>query len=279
MSASGGGVPRRFWVGLIGLIVYVLLAAVASDALGDLLGPTPDATAQFAITHLVALPILIAAGIVFAWRSGWWSDVWHEPSVARGRPRRWWWFLVPLLLLVQVALQLSGTQWSQLTVGLVLVVIVGTTLVGVGEELYFRGILIVSLRGGHSEIVVLMVSAIVFGLAHTVTQLWQGLPLPVMLFQIAFLTMDGVLYYAVRRATGLLWVAMLVHGLTDFSLYLQSGGTRDTGFDVAPAAGYIGAVLGLLALLVLVSVIRETIRARRSVARATESSAPGFRAD
>ncbi|NII42439.1 hypothetical protein E9228_003108 [Curtobacterium flaccumfaciens] len=99
--------------------------------------------------------------------------------------------------------------WSEVSAGIIVVVLIGALGVGVGEELYFRGVLVTALRAHHSEFVVLIVSSVVFGLAHVVGFVIAGLPIGLILFQVTFLSMDGALFYAARRATGKLWVPML----------------------------------------------------------------------
>src|SRR5688500_17182248 len=92
-------VPRTVWVALVAAAVYVLLAAGLGNLLDALVDPGSP-TAEFAITHLVPLPIAIAAGLAFARWSGWWHDIWTTPRVTAARPRRLWMLAVPVLMLI-----------------------------------------------------------------------------------------------------------------------------------------------------------------------------------
>ncbi|KQR21379.1 CPBP family intramembrane glutamic endopeptidase [Microbacterium sp. Leaf151] len=96
-----------------------------------------------------------------------------------------------------------------------LIYLIGSLLIGVGEELYFRGIFRVAALGRHGELVALLVTSVAFGLAHTVGYLFNGVPLGATALSVAFLAMDGALFYGVLRATGTLWVPMLLHGIGD----------------------------------------------------------------
>lgn len=69
-------------------------------------------------------------------------------------------------------------------------VLIGSICVGIGEELFFRGILLTALRAHHSEFLALIVSSVLFGIAHVVGYLVAGLPLGLILFQVAFLSMN-----------------------------------------------------------------------------------------
>lgn len=253
-------VPRLIWVGLVAALFYVVVAAGGGLLLDALLGPDPDAVVELALTHLVPLPLAIGAGLLFAWRSGWWHDIWTDPPVRAAPPRRRWMFLVPAALVVQIVLLFVEAPWASLTVPFVLVGLVCYLLVGVGEELFFRGILLESVRAHHGETVTLLVTALAFGAAHSFGSALNGIPPEVIAFQVSVTAMDGVILYAVLRVTGTLWVPILLHGFGDFGRWLASG----DGLDHATGAdGAVQFVLVALSIAVLISVILEDRRARR----------------
>ncbi|WP_248703975.1 CPBP family intramembrane glutamic endopeptidase [Curtobacterium sp. MWU13-2055] len=256
-------VPRLFWIALVACAVYVVMAA----GLGNLLSAAVDGEnhpiADWLAGTWIPVGIMIIVGLYFARRSGWWKDIWHERPVAVGRPRRWWWLAAPLLSLVSTVILFSLVPWSEASAGIIVVVLIGALGVGVGEELYFRGILVTALRAHHSEFVVLIVSSVMFGLAHVVGYLIAGLPLGLILFQVAFISMDGALYYAARRATGRLWAPMLLHGLNDAALFLQTAGRNHEGAEPPATTGVIEIVLIALSVAIAISVLRETLRDRR----------------
>ncbi|WP_439693813.1 CPBP family intramembrane glutamic endopeptidase [Curtobacterium sp. SP.BCo] len=255
-------IPRRSWIAVAACAVYVLMAAGVGNLFSALVDGEHHPVADWLTGTLIPVPIMIIVGLYFAWRSGWWADIWREPSVAVGRPRRWWWLTAPLLSVIATGILYATVPWSELSAGIITVVLVGSICVGIGEELFFRGILLTALRANHSEFFALIVSSVLFGIAHVVGYLVAGLPLGLILFQVAFLSMNGALFYAARRATGKLWAPMVLHGLNDAALFLQTSGRSDQAPDT-PASGFIELALIALSVVISISVLRETIRTRR----------------
>lgn len=88
-------------------------------------------------------------------------------------------------------------------------------LVGVTEELTFRGTLVVWLReAAYSEKTVLVASSALFGLFHLPNILIGGDVLEV-LVQVVATSVLGMSFYALRRASGKLWPCMLLHAAYD----------------------------------------------------------------
>jgi membrane protease YdiL (CAAX protease family) len=260
-------VRPRVWIGLVAVLIYIGFAAGLGNVLGGLAGD--DATAEFALSHLIPLPVAIAAAMAFVRWVGWWQPVWRETPTVRLTPRRWWLVSIPVLALLVPLGQAATIPWHGRAVSFILIAAVATLLVGLGEELVFRGILLVTVRERHGELVTLLVTAVVFALAHVFASVWHDVPPAVIAFQVAVLAMTGVGYYWVRRVTGRLWVAVLLHAFTDFVLYVGSEAgnpaealatTSDAGNPVSVTAQIL---LGIAITASIVSVIREDIRARR----------------
>ncbi|MEL4319259.1 type II CAAX endopeptidase family protein [Leifsonia sp. YIM 134122] len=257
--------PRRFWIGLVAVIVYVLFAAVIGNALVALF-PTGDEGFDFALSHFLPLAVMIVAGVWFVRRAGWTRDVWRTPAAFEARPRRWWMLAFPVLMLAQPLVTLTQVDWTQRTLLTLLLVAISTAMVGFGEELYFRGILRTSLRGHHGETVTLLVTSVLFGFAHVTGSVIAGLSVGFIAFQVTVLIVGGAAYYGVFRATGRLWVGMALHALTDFSLYVSSDSLSTksaTGTDPAPAAVAIQSIVWALTLVLLISCIRQDRSERR----------------
>lgn len=253
-------IPRRLWIGLVAAAVYVAFAA-GGGALIDALGAADaDPVVELALTHLLPLPIAIALGLAFVRWAGWWKDVWTDPPVRRSTPRRLWWWLVPAAIALQPLALVLDVHWSRLTVAFVLVGAIVYLIVGLGEEFFFRGILLESVRARHGETVTLLVTALAFGFAHSFGSLLSGVPLATIAFQVAVTTMDGVLLYAALRVTGTLWVPIVLHALSDYARWLVAPG--DDG-SVSPLAAASQIAMSVLALAVVISVILEDRRSRR----------------
>ncbi len=106
----------------------------------------------------------------------------------------------------------------------------------------------------------LLVTALSFGLAHSLGSSLNGVPISTIAFQVVVTAMDGVLFYAALRVTGTLWAPIMLHGLGDYGRWLAAGDGQDhaTGTDAA-----VQVVLIALATATLVSVLREDRRSAR----------------
>ncbi|WP_157429221.1 CPBP family intramembrane glutamic endopeptidase, partial [Agromyces salentinus] len=247
------------------VLVYVLVAGGAANLLTAWFSTDSD-LADFALGHFPPLILLIAAGIVFVRFSGWSRYVWRTPASFETRPRRWWMLAFPVLLLAQSIILLTLVPWAGWDVGAVLVVAAGTALVGIGEELYFRGILRASLRSHHGETLALVVTSLLFGLGHSLGSVMNGLDGGFIVFQVGVTALDGAILYGAFRATGRLWVPMVLHAFSDFTLYLANNDLADkTGSEIStsPANTAIESVLWVLAIVLLISCIRQDLRTRR----------------
>ena len=145
-------------------------------------------------------------------------------------------------------------------------VLVVNILVGVGEELYFRGILRASLRAHHGETLTLIVTSLMFGAARALSSVLAGVPIGFLVFQVSVAAATGAVLYGAFRATGRLWVAMALHALTDFSLRISSGDLSSrSADDLTPPPVTVATqfILWAFALVLLISCIRQDVRAHR----------------
>jgi membrane protease YdiL (CAAX protease family) len=257
-------IPKRIWVGLAAVAFYVLLAAVGGNLLSAF--AHGDETLDFVLSHYVTVPVLIVIGLLFTRQAGWTVEAWTAPSPFTER-RRWWLLAIPIVLLVQLIGLLLEVTWSEQTVSVVLIYLVGSLFIGFGEELYFRGILRVSVLGHHREITALLITSFAFGFAHSVGYLFDGMGLASILFDTLYLAVDGALFYGAFRATGKLWVAIVLHGLGDFARFLQSG-DNDSG-RAEQIGGHVISSLSVfltaaLAIALVVSIARQDRKTRRA---------------
>ncbi len=264
------GRPRSVWLALAAVAVYVLLAGGLGNLLGGLV--TDDqAAAQFALGHFIPLAIAIALMLLFLRWTGWGRDVWYEAPTPTLMPRRWWLVSIPVLVVLLPIAQLSDIPWASRSAGFVLIVAAGTLMVGFGEELVIRGILLTAVRARHGEFVTLLATSVVFALAHIPSNVIAGVPLGAIAFQVTFLAAAGASYYWVRRVTGRLWVAMVIHAFTDWVLYLGSGtGTpnasipHDHSGPAEPFPVTVQILLLIASAIGVISVVREDRRRKRA---------------
>jgi membrane protease YdiL (CAAX protease family) len=170
-----------------------VLETFAGDAAATWRGPI--AWSIYAI--LAVLPVAVL---------GWW----RETGLTRlGRPGAWPLLFLPLLAglpFVLVGFNLSGDLVIPL-------IIVGTTLIALNEEVFFRGVLLEMLRplGWRRAITI---TAALFGSAHALNLL-SGANLPFTVLQVVATTAGGVTLAAIRVRTGSLWPLIVVHALLD----------------------------------------------------------------
>lgn len=256
--ASAARPPLRptVLVGLGVVVAYAALVAVDDVLPGGGDGEIDDPTVAFLRTHVLPLTIIALLLVVFVRRAGWWSPVWRETTAQR--VPRWWWAF-PAVYVLLIAGNLSQVDWGQAP-GHLLVLAVGTFLVGLTEELALRGVLLTGARGSWSELPAFFLTCLVFGALHTLN-LIHGAPLGPTFLQVAVTSFLGVIYYAARRAAGGLWLAVVLHFLADFALY--AAGYSDTSSGNPPAWGALALpLLAVLSIPLIVSIAREGRRAR-----------------
>ena len=138
---------------------------------------------------------------------------------------------------------------------LLLAILATGVLVGLAEELVFRGIVLRCLRtGNRPESSAALWTALGFGLFH-LPNIFMGTGLAG-LSQIVLAAITGYALYLFRRWHGLLWMAMVAHGTWDISAFLVG----DYGKDVA--AGAALALNLVLAAACVVALIRSLRRDR-----------------
>jgi membrane protease YdiL (CAAX protease family) len=127
-------------------------------------------------------------------------------------------------------------------------------LVGFTEELTTRGLLLTALRSRLSEVWVWFLTSALFALMHLMNALSGQAILPT-LQQVGAAFLGGTIFYILRRTTGSLIWAMVLHGLWDFSTFAVAHGAP------GPSAGF-GSILyliaGVLALASVAFVVRGT---------------------
>jgi membrane protease YdiL (CAAX protease family) len=121
------------------------------------------------------------------------------------------WPLLFLPLLATVPFVVVGFNLSSDLV--VPLIVVGTALIALNEEVFFRGVLLEMLRplGWRRAITS---TAALFGAAHALNLL-SGANVPFTILQVLATTAGGVTLAAIRIRTGSLWPLIVVHALLD----------------------------------------------------------------
>lgn len=227
------------WPALLGVIVLWVVASLAGALLGRLLtGPEDDglSSVPLALGH-DALPAVfgVAVAVIVIARLRWWQPVLRDFR----RARAWAW-VFPVGVVAAGALL---TDWSRLTsngIGLLVSLVVTVILVAASEELAFRGIVLVAMRGRYAEFMAALITTLLFGAAHLLAggfaNIGQGI----------FTLFAGYLFYVTRRVTGLLIGAIALHAWWDLAVF-----SHDLGPGSGEAPLFFEASLLLTALFVI----------------------------
>lgn len=225
-----------------GYLVVVVVYLAILQGLGFLLTAGTDtkyasAASADGLWRAITVPVAVSLVLTVALVSylGWW-----RPALRDERPVRRWTIAIVVLMAVGIVL---GTNYAGLAdrgLGLTLLLLASTLMVGFTEELMFRGLGITVFRSnGFTEGKVALWTCVIFGLAHATNLFGEG---PKAFAQVLVTAAAGYFFYVIRRRTGGLLVPALVHGLWDFSLISAS---------VEPGKVYPGTFAPILVLVVV----------------------------
>lgn len=217
-----GGWWRALLV-VAGYAVVYQLAPFAFLPLFQTLGDTNVFATPGGVFVALGLPVVIGSAILlaFAWSLGWLP---RPLFTAQPVERSWWMWIALAVVMLPILLRLVGIDYGAYGPGVVAVAFASGLFIGLSEELLFRGLAVNLLRrGGYSEWVVAALSSLMFAAMHAVN-VFTGQSLNTVLGTVAYTFVFGVLMYLVMRVTGNLIWAVLLHGLTDPSTFLATGG-------------------------------------------------------
>lgn len=194
------------WIGLVALVPGD--DGVDYPDLGTLGTPW---VRQFVIPLLVVLVFQV----VVITKLGWWKSVLREPS----RTTRRWLVVFPVVVFVLGLTRFlsdgfAGDAGASYLIGCV----VTLTLVGVTEEITFRGIQHVGARRIFSrEWQAVVFASVLFGLFHT-PNIVIGAEVGHALTQTVVTAVIGMAFYCLRRVSGSLIPCIVLHAVYDFLL-------------------------------------------------------------
>ncbi|MFG6503018.1 CPBP family intramembrane glutamic endopeptidase [Microbacterium sp. P05] len=241
-------VTPRVWMGLAIWAAYVVIIVVVTLLSGvpfPDIGTSADSTWRGAVMDLAvgAAFLIIVASIL-----GWWRPALFE----RHRSHHKWPIFVPIIMALAAVLNLVNTDWSQFDTSFLLSLIALGVLVGFSEEMMARGLVLTAFRARLGEGWVWFLTSALFGLMHLVNAV-LGAPLGSSIAQAALAFASGTAFYILRRVTGSLIWAMVLHGLWDVSVFAV--GHAPLG---APLGAFLGPVVGVLSLATVYWVIKGT---------------------
>lgn len=262
-----------FWRLLALLVVYfaVYLGAgqVAGKLRGEPEGELLDSVSNvfFALTFgLIVGAVLLTVLVAYL---GWGKELYGRQPVYRS----WWMWLGPLIAAVPIVLRVLDIDWGGPALSVVLLVMASGLMIGYVEELLFRGIAVKMLRSsGQREFSVALISSLLFAVSHSVNAL-QGQALTTVGSTVLYTFAFGALMYLTMRSFGFLLAAMIMHGLTDPTAVLATGGI-DTVSEAAPAG--LAALNGGFTFFVLIPlgiVLLLCVRGKAGQVKAGDSTA------
>ena len=164
---------------------------------------------------VIPLLVVLAFQVVVITKLGWWKSVLREPS----RTTRRWLVVFPVVVFVLGLTRFlsdgfAGDAGSSYLIGC----IVTMTLVGLTEEITFRGIQQVGARRVFTrEWQAVVFASVLFGLFHT-PNIVIGAEVGDALRQTVFTAIIGTAFYCLRRVSGSLIPCIVLHAVYDFLL-------------------------------------------------------------
>ncbi|WP_353813566.1 CPBP family intramembrane glutamic endopeptidase [Agromyces sp. SYSU T00266] len=250
-----------WWKALAFVVVYLAAYQFLPLLASPLVSGAIDRENVFATPESVfvalAFPLVVGSVLLvaFALTVRWLPSPLFARQPVRGR---WWMWIAVVLVLIPVVLRALGTDYGRYSVPVILMVFATGALVGFSEELLTRGVAVVLLRrAGYNEWVVAALSALLFAALHS-ANFFTGQDAGTVSFTIFYTFCFGILMYLVMRATGSIVWAMILHGLTDPTTMLASGGVDELNSGttnvfiglVSPATVLL--MVGALVLLVFI---------------------------
>lgn len=256
-----------WWKALVFVVVYLalyqLLPVLATPVTADMVDRENTFATPGSVFASLLLPVVIGSIllIVFALTVRWLPVPLFGRQPVAGR---WWMWFAPVLVLIPIVLRLFGTDYSQYTVAVIVTVFITGLFIGFSEELLTRGVAVVLLRrAGYNEWVVAALSSLFFALLHSVNFFTQ--PFITVAYTLFYTFCFGILMYLVMRVTGSIIWAMVLHGLTDPTTFLATGGVDEMNSTAdSPLLDFVNPSTLLLCFgaLVLLIFVRGNARGR-----------------
>jgi membrane protease YdiL (CAAX protease family) len=193
-------------------------------------------TAQLLRDVLIALAVLVLLTLGI----GWWSRL----RIHRSNRIGWFGMLAVLPVMLVLITFVASASSGFTDRGLIILVLVGTLLVGIGEETAYRGVVLNSLAARMSLPWAVVVSSVLFGLMHSVNVLLQ--PVGSTIGQVVTTSLIGLfLGFTYVISGGNLVLVVVLHWLWDFGLIAAEE-------TLAPVVGWVGGATVLILVLAMV---------------------------
>jgi membrane protease YdiL (CAAX protease family) len=203
--------PNQFRISLIVLAVWIAIIIIGPMVQLEGRSSLEDLVSHQVVLSLILAPLFLVAAVVYLrWQ--------RAVGLNAAQPARSWLTLwLPALFILcllgfGLLLGLPPTQ-------VIIVVLINTLLVGVSEELMFRGIVFQGALSRFKIWPAIWITAVLFGSVHALNGFMTG-DFGAALAQTLQATLSGIWLQAIRLRTKSLYPAMLIHGLWDFALFI-----------------------------------------------------------
>jgi membrane protease YdiL (CAAX protease family) len=240
-------VTPRPMIGVLTFLAYLavfygvwIITKVDYNSVGD----TTSTVLKWYVAPLAAGAVLLVIAVS---AFGWWRPTMRE--VERATPG--WLAIGPALMAVLALAAVLTGDYTGRSTSLLLLIALGSLLVGFCEEMATRGVPIVGFRARYTEPMVWFLSTLLFGLLHLPNWAFGAGPAAVAQVFIAFL--GGSTLYLARRVFGTLLVPMALHALWDFSAFAPAEKALWSA-----GSPFIAGIVGLVLVLILLRRERGT---------------------
>jgi membrane protease YdiL (CAAX protease family) len=208
------------------LLVWILITLVG----GYLLSPR-GVRLDALVSREILWPVVAAAAFVVAvGRATAWPDLALRPPQP-GTLRALWFPVLYVLVFLSLAMSLGLP-----TVRVLGLVAANTLVVGLSEEVMFRGLLYPALRRRLRIWPAILLTSALFGAVHVLNVVTTG-ALAASALQAVAAAMSGLVFLALRLRTGSLWPAILYHAAWDFGTFVMVIAATGSGGGGAPPTG------------------------------------------
>ena len=229
-------------------VVYMAIVGITWAVVGLNYDEVGDSTST--VVKGIVIPIALGGVFLAGVTSylGWWGPAIHEAM----RAPKWVWAVPVLMFLPGLGSLLGGAPSSDRSAGYLVLLAIGTLLVGFSEEMLCRGTGLVGLRGGFKEPIAWALSCLLFGLIHALNAFF-GQSIGSTIQQIVFAFLAGSVFYMTRRVSGTLILCMLLHAWIDFTTLGFSTAAADakSPFTILGFAQYAAFLLALIGVFLV----------------------------
>jgi membrane protease YdiL (CAAX protease family) len=232
--------------GALALAVAVIAVWTAITIGGSMVAAGPDTPLDTLVSSTFMVPVLLAGAFMalVVQIKGWWGQMGRiAPRTASSLMLLW----LPLVFIANFAFAAAGAPLPP--AGVIGMVAVNTLMVGISEELAFRGMLWSQVRERLPFWPGFLLVSAPFGAVHVLNGLitgnWSGGAI-----QAFNAAVTGALFLALRIRTGSLLVVIVLHVLWDFMLFFASASDDPAGAAAAAPAGMMTelATIGIIAV-------------------------------